>query len=522
MMTQTNLQLNSASFSSKGLSGKSLHNEGSYVELKDIGFFAVADEVGGARSEELASQMIMEILNEAFVNLQEDEDAKERMETAINKANDAIFQMSKDIPRLSAMAAAFVGLYINENVATIAHVGGSRLYRVDADGNFYRETQNNSVHYDNGRKDHADALQRGNTISCGLGLENKVKINRKTLTFDAGTTFLLCSEVVTRYIGESELREILRVEDDVSAICQNIVNICYERGAENKLTAVVVKSTEKKTALASDGFEEEAEKTVAATETLLTKGGASIDVNSQDVEVLSEESAKGISEPKFKLKKPSPAARKPAKESVKNYPVARSSSVLKSNSKVRTKFESKGQTNFGTSFELKGWIDQIKDIKLFRSAPDFLHVVFSVLPWALLGITILVLVYLIWMNRSDENIPKNAEKLEPQAQNAVLTSFEQRRLNVDNNPAKYIDGASTPKSAIGNYLLGRAYFLQNDYPDAKAYLEKAKDLLNESLPPTDKKFLQNEILMMLTIADSPEARETFKRLLNDGEANISP
>lgn len=509
MMTQTNLQLNSAAFSSKRLNGKSLPNEGSYVELKDLGFFAVADEVGGARSEELASQIIMEILNEAFVNLQE-EDAEERMETAIKKANDAIFQMSKDIPRLSAMAATFVGLYINGNIATIAHVGGSRLYRVDADGNFYRETQNNSVHLITEDKNNEGTLQRRSTISCALGLENKVVVNRKILAFEAGTTFLLCSEVVVRYIGENELREILHVEDDASAICQNIVNICDERGVENKLTVIVVKSTEKKASLTADDLEEE---TVAAAETPLTKRGALVNVNSQDVKLTSKASAKEFSGPKFKLKKPSSTAdRAPAKESVKNYPVAHSSSVSKGNSKVGTKLESKGQTKFGTSFELKGWVDQIKDIKFFRSAPDFLHVVFSFLPWALLGITLLILISLIWVNRSGEDLPKTAENLRSQSQNAVLISFEQKRRNVDNDPAKYIDENITPKSAIDTYLLGRAHFLQKNYSLAKIYLEQAKrDLLNENFSMTNRKALQNEILMMMTIIDTPEARETFER-----------
>jgi phage gp46-like protein len=167
---------------------------------------------------------------------------------------------------------------------------------------------------------------------------------------------------------------------------------------------------------------------------------------------------------------------------------------------------------FGTSFELKTWIDQIKDIKLFRSAPDFLHVVFSVLPWALLGITLLILIYLIWMNRSGEDLPKNAENLKTQSQNAVLISFEQRRRNVDNDPAKYIDENIPPKSAIDIYLLGRAHFLQKNYSQAKIYLEQAKrDLLNENFSMTNRKALQNEILMMMTIIDTPDARETFER-----------
>jgi protein phosphatase len=67
------------------------------------------------------------------------------MKIGIEKANSAIFQMSHDLPQLSTMATTIVALHLSGNIATIGHVGDSRLYRIDGNGNLYRETQDHSV-----------------------------------------------------------------------------------------------------------------------------------------------------------------------------------------------------------------------------------------------------------------------------------------------------------------------------------------------------------------------------------------
>ncbi len=144
-MAQNNFQIISAAISDKGLSEKRPNNEDSYLELKDSGMFAVADGVGGAQAGDVASQMATEVLAEAFINLQENGDAEVRMKAAIEQANSAICQMSNDLAQLSTMATTVVALHISGNIATIGHVGDSRLYRLDSNGNFIQETQDHSV-----------------------------------------------------------------------------------------------------------------------------------------------------------------------------------------------------------------------------------------------------------------------------------------------------------------------------------------------------------------------------------------
>ena len=62
-------QFASAAVSDRGLNESRPQNEDSYLELKQYGVFVVADGVGGAQAGEVASQMAVEIIGEAFINI---------------------------------------------------------------------------------------------------------------------------------------------------------------------------------------------------------------------------------------------------------------------------------------------------------------------------------------------------------------------------------------------------------------------------------------------------------------------
>ena len=143
-MTSKNYQIESAAVSDRGLSEKRPQNEDSYLELNSSGLFAVADGVGGAQAGDVASQMAVEILGEAFINLPRGGDVEDLMKLAIERANESIYQMSHDLASLSTMATTIVAVHIANNIATIGHVGDSRLYRLDPKGNIYRKRNTGS------------------------------------------------------------------------------------------------------------------------------------------------------------------------------------------------------------------------------------------------------------------------------------------------------------------------------------------------------------------------------------------
>ena len=196
---ENRFRLTSSSVSDRGLSDKRPVNEDSFLDMRELGLFAVADGVGGAQAGDVASQMAMEILSEAFANRRENTDAEDVMRIAIQSANQAINQMSVEIPQLSSMATTIAAIHVQDNIATVAHVGDSRVYRILPDGSLRRETADHSVVEEEvraGRMTPEQALVHPsrNVISRALGAEPTVDVELKTIMIESATMFLLCSE----------------------------------------------------------------------------------------------------------------------------------------------------------------------------------------------------------------------------------------------------------------------------------------------------------------------------------------
>jgi protein phosphatase len=240
-----NTVLKSSAVTDRGLSAKRPLNEDSFLADSERGIFAVADGVGGAEAGEVASQTAIEVLDEAFRHQVPGSDNEDLMELAIQRANASIHQMAQDHTKFSMMATTIVGLHVSGNVATIGHVGDSRLYRLTPAGQLLRETEDHSVVEEEVRAGRMTAEQAANhpsknVISRALGAENSVEVDMKVIEVDEGTEFLLCTDGITRHIPDHELRQVLLANDDLAAACAELKQRCFERGAEDNLTAVLV------------------------------------------------------------------------------------------------------------------------------------------------------------------------------------------------------------------------------------------------------------------------------------------
>ena len=239
------ISLKSSAVTDRGLSAKRPLNEDSFLSDNERGIFAVADGVGGAEAGEVASQTAIEVLDEAFRHQLAGSDNEDLMELAIQRANASIHQMAQDHAKFSMMATTIVGLHLNGNIATIGHVGDSRLYRLTPAGQLLRETEDHSVVEEEVRAGRMTAEQAANhpsknVISRALGAENSVEVDMKVIEVDDGTEFLLCTDGITRHIPDHELRQVLLSHDDLATVCAELKQRCFERGAEDNLTAVLV------------------------------------------------------------------------------------------------------------------------------------------------------------------------------------------------------------------------------------------------------------------------------------------
>ncbi len=495
-MTITNYKIDSASISDRGLSEKRPQNEDSFLEMNARGLFAVADGVGGAQAGDVASQMAVEILGEAFTNLRPNGDAEELMQVAITRANAAIFQMSHDLKQLSTMATTVVALHVSGTIATIGHVGDSRLYRLDPKGNLFRETQDHSVVEEEvraGRMTAEQALNHPsrNVISRALGAENQVEVDLKTMMIEPNTIFLLCSDGITRHIDDFQLRELLLFKDSPENICRRMKNICYERGAEDNLTAVIaiITDTELQTVAVmptlAENFEEP---TVAA---------ARPPVISEASDREDELATQPLIMPVIKN---SNEIAPPVAENVQNStPV-----ILNADKPIRISAAREPADAVQTSSG-----------KMSRLLSSLIFLILG-------GIIGAGIYYLFLQNNRLPTVQPTAPPVtQLPVQNVELSSFETLRRSVDADPNAFVNTtANITPDAEGLYLLGRAYLLQGKYSEAKKRFEEAKNKLGQS-NAVNNRVLTSDIAMGLAVAEETAAQDRFQSQINPNAANAA-
>lgn len=238
--------IEAAAVTDRGLSEKRPENEDSMLSDSVHRIFAVADGVGGAQAGEVASQTAIEVLQEAFANQHDGEDVEDLMEIAIQRANDSIYRLSREQPRFAMMATTIVALHLDGLRATVGHVGDSRLYRLAPDGRLSRETEDHSLVEEEMRAgrltpEQAATHPNRNVISRALGAEAVVEVDMRSFEVERGTVFLLCSDGITRHVPDSELSTVLNNARTLDAACEELKRRCFERGAEDNLTAVVIR-----------------------------------------------------------------------------------------------------------------------------------------------------------------------------------------------------------------------------------------------------------------------------------------
>ncbi len=536
-------RITSASVSDRGLSEGRPQNEDAFLAMPQRGIFAVADGVGGAQAGEVASQMAMEILGEAFVNVDERTDAEDVMRRALVQANSAIHQMSNELPQLSQMATTVVALHLSGNIATIAHAGDSRLYRMDENGELHRETEDHSMVADEVRagrmtEEQAENHPGKNIINRALGAEPDVDIELKTIMVGTNTTFLMCSDGVTRHVSDTEIAELLRSKNDPEFICQQIKAMCFERGAEDNLTAVIARLGEPEGAhtyevhdvaivpdeeitVASAREPVNAAVTVALDEDDLLE--LDIPIEPEHVSVLAEPTPTASS---FATSTPAAVTATPI-DAGDTGPVVGYFDAADQETVETTTAELSPPANadpIATQEETPARQDP--EFAMFGNAgepaadeprrPSPIGRVLSSAALLIIGGLIGLAAYHYLL--ADRTQPAVQEPLtQMQSNNQPQTAFEENRRTLDKNPEAAVKRYELePKDAENRFLVGRAYLLMGKYPEAKAAFEEslAKIASNE-VDSANATTLKTEIAIAMSIINDPAAQANLKKSLTE-------
>jgi protein phosphatase len=207
----------------------------------------VADGMGGHPAGDVASQMAMNTLIEAFPTLP-DGDLGLALKQAYRRANETVFQAGQDEPAHAGMGTTLTTALLHGKYATVANVGDSRAYlqrgnaltQVTRDHTVVaEEVVQGRLTVDAARRD-----PRRNRLTHVIGthprLESKLP-DVFELTLLPGDRLLLCSDGLYDVLDDGDMRRALQDQDPGDA-ARELVQSAKERGTRDNATAVVAAS----------------------------------------------------------------------------------------------------------------------------------------------------------------------------------------------------------------------------------------------------------------------------------------
>ncbi len=229
---------------------KRKQNQDSGIVRPDLGFFMVADGMGGHQGGETASRMCVEkIVEHVARNAESSQNDTALLEQGLRVANQTIYETSQSNPALRGMGTTATILRISGSLATILQVGDSRCYYWSKLG-LWQLTRDHSLVQEKLRaglitRDQVKKDEMKNVITRSVGFELGMKADVLRLPVEPGDGFLICSDGLSGPVDDSLIFEILdeSIASGVSLsdIATRLIHEANTRGGDDNSTVVLVK-----------------------------------------------------------------------------------------------------------------------------------------------------------------------------------------------------------------------------------------------------------------------------------------
>lgn len=226
-------------------------NEDAFACLPDAALFVVCDGMGGAAAGEVASRLAVESLVDFYThhpdaaNAGEYRPSTQRLHSAVVHANRVVFDRARRDREHAGMGTTVVAVAIDDNVASVAHMGDSRAYLFQS-GRFEALTRDHSLVEEEvkaGVLDREASLRAAhqNVLLRALGAEREADVDVSEVALQAGDYLLLCSDGLTRTVSESDMQSVIAASGDPQRICDRLINDANANGGPDNVTVIVVR-----------------------------------------------------------------------------------------------------------------------------------------------------------------------------------------------------------------------------------------------------------------------------------------
>ncbi len=239
---------------------KRAQNEDAYFRDDDMGFYVIADGVGGHNKGEVASRECVDQLH-MWVRgaardldrlttrcLEGDSEAnweiRRLLESGVQSACYMVFGMAELSPDKRGMSTTCSALLVGGGYAFAAHVGDSRVYRIRRRSVLQITEDHTLINYKLKHglitAEEAERSNAKNVITRAVGHKDYVQVDTADVDVAVNDRFLMCTDGLHGYIkGDDEILELC-ADDPIDAGAAASIDLANQRGGRDNITAVVV------------------------------------------------------------------------------------------------------------------------------------------------------------------------------------------------------------------------------------------------------------------------------------------
>lgn len=231
-------------------------NEDSYLIDEELGFFVVADGVGGQAKGEVASALGVEeaygfvsrgrgTIDTFYKNPNEENvfAVRRLMESALQSACYMVFALAEQDPERRGMSTTMSGLLIAEGLGVVAQVGDSRVYRLRHRRAEQLTEDHTLINYKlkHGLITPEEAQQAPgkNVITRAVGHRDYVQVDTIECDVLPRDRYMLCSDGLHIYLQDGEVEAIMG-QGTLEQVAQQFIDLANSRGGRDNITVVLV------------------------------------------------------------------------------------------------------------------------------------------------------------------------------------------------------------------------------------------------------------------------------------------
>lgn len=230
------------------------NNEDVWGGVPELGFFALADGMGGHRAGEVASrESIMTLcqLVEQTIGQHNGitlEETTEIVGHIIEQVNAKVYRLGTTDVSLKGMGTTLCCVQFHDDGVICAHVGDSRIYRlrqkkleqVTADHSLLREL------IDLGQLSESQASEFAykNILTKGIGTESNIEPTFFISDLVNSDLYLMCSDGLSDMLSNREIEAVINQANSIKDAVKMLVAKANEKGGLDNITVVIMQVEE--------------------------------------------------------------------------------------------------------------------------------------------------------------------------------------------------------------------------------------------------------------------------------------